>query len=133
MKSDNMEKCCETVKRNINSTQKKFSELDDKFTMAENKFSDLEKLLNKDHFTRLLNEEWEKRKELLTMELEKKHTNLNNTLNKELEKAYTKIEEMHQQLNIYKEQQHYKLNERGNSFSKCVQIRCELTRNLLCF
>lgn len=119
MKSDNVEKHIETVEKKVNSTQKKFSELDEKFTVAENKLLELEKLLHEDHFTGLLDKEWEKRKILLTKELEKKHTILNNTMDNELENVYKKITYVFQQFNIHKKEYDDKLNERGNSFSKC--------------
>lgn len=84
MKSDNVEKYIEAVERKVDSTQEKFFELDKKFTVAENKLSKLEKLLHEDHFTRLLDKEWEKRKVLLTNELEKKHAILNDTVDNTL-------------------------------------------------
>lgn len=84
MKSDNVEKYIEAVERKVDSTQEKFFELDKKFTVAENKLSKLEKLLHEDHFTRLLDKEWENRKVLLTNELEKKHAILNDTVDNTL-------------------------------------------------
>lgn len=119
MKSNNVEKCIETIERKINSTQEKFSELDKKFTMAENKLSELEKLLHEDHFTRLLDKEWEKRKVLLTKELEKKHAILNDIVDNELKNVYEKITDVFQQITTHKKEFDDKLNERGNSFIKC--------------
>lgn len=114
MKSDNVEKYIETVERKVDSTQEKFIELDKKFTVAENKLSKLEKLLHEDHFTRLLDKEWEKRKVLLTNELEKKHAILNDIVDNTLKNVYEKITDVFQQINIHKKEFDDKLNERGN-------------------
>lgn len=119
MKSDNVEKYIETVEKKINSTQKKFSELDKKFTVAESKLSELEKMLHEDYFTGLLDKEWEKRKIFLTKELEEKHVILNNTMDNELEKVHKKITDVFQQFYIHRKEYSDKLNERGNTFSKC--------------
>uniref|UniRef100_A0A8W8KTN9 Uncharacterized protein n=1 Tax=Magallana gigas TaxID=29159 RepID=A0A8W8KTN9_MAGGI len=91
MKSDNVEKYIETVERKVDSTQEKFIELDKKFTVAENKLPKLEKLLHEDHFTRLLDKEWEKRKVLLTNELEKKHAILNDTVDNTLKTVNERV------------------------------------------
>lgn len=114
MKSDNVEKYIETVERKVDSRQEKFSELYKKFTVAENKLSELEKVLHEDHFTRLLDKEWEKRKVLLAKEFEKKHTILNDTVDNELKNFYEKIRDVFQQINIHKKDYDDKLKERGN-------------------
>ncbi|XP_065930869.1 myosin heavy chain, clone 203-like isoform X2 [Magallana gigas] len=112
MKSDNVEKCIETVERKLYPRQEKFFELDKKFTVTENKLSELEKLLHENYFTGLLDKEWEKRKVLLTKELEKKHAILNDIVDNELKNVYEKITDVFQQITTHKKEFDDKLNER---------------------
>lgn len=107
------------LKRKLILHKKKFYEIDEKITVAESKLSELEKMLHEDYFTGLLDKEWEKRKIFLTKELEEKQTILINTMDNELEKVHKKITDVFQQFYIHRKEYSDKLNERGNTFSKC--------------